>query len=108
DLVNLMVDLSWRTIEFDNQQRLDIERVTDLEEGLRGMDRGPIHHFHPARNYPRCDYRRHTVAGIFGCRKAYEQRARCCWLWQDADGHFGDNPQEPFGPGHHAEKVIAL
>ena len=37
-----------------------------------------------------------------------QQRARRQGLGQDAHGHLGDDAQEPLGPGHHAQEIIAL
>jgi hypothetical protein len=39
--------------------------------------------------------------------KADEQRARTLGLFQQADGDFGDDPEQAFGSGHDAEEVIA-
>ena len=48
--VDQVVDLDARTVEFDDQQRLDIERIAGMDEILGGVDRRPVHHLHAARD----------------------------------------------------------
>ncbi len=70
DPTGQLFDLGGRAVKFDNQQRLDVERVADVDERFRSMNRGPVHHLHAGRNDPGGDYRGHTIAGVLGRLKA--------------------------------------
>ena len=50
DPLDQFVDLDAGTIEFDDQKRLDVERIAGMDEGFGGVDRGLVHHLHAARN----------------------------------------------------------
>jgi len=41
-----MVHLGRRPIEFDDQKRLDIQRIAGMDELLGGLHRQPVHHLH--------------------------------------------------------------
>ena len=45
-----LIDLDARAVEFDDQKRLDVERIAGMNERLGGVDRGLVHHLHAARN----------------------------------------------------------
>ncbi len=49
-LLDQVVDFGLGAIEFDDQQRLDIERIAGMDEILRRVDGRPVHHFHAAGN----------------------------------------------------------
>src|SRR3546814_6568295 len=54
-LVDQVVAFGGDAVQFDDEQRLDVERIADVDERFGGMDRGSIHH-RPARRYdPRSD-----------------------------------------------------
>ena len=71
-----MIDLGWRTVELDDQQRLDVERIAGVDEFLGGMDRGLVHHLHAAGDDAGADDARDAFAGGLDFRKAYHQRTR--------------------------------
>ena len=50
DAFEQMIDLGARAVEFDDQQRLDVERITGMDKFLGGMNGGAVHHLHAARN----------------------------------------------------------
>ena len=103
-----MVDLDRRPVQFDDQQRLDIERIAHLHEILRRLDGRPVHHFHAAGDDAGGDDIGDALPGILRRGKADEQGARRLGLFQDADGHFGDDAEQALRSGHQAEQVIAL
>ena len=45
-----VIHLGLRAVDLDDQQRLDIERITGVNEFLHRMDCGPVHHLHSRRN----------------------------------------------------------
>jgi len=52
-----MIDFGIRPVQFDDQQRFDIERVACMHEVFSRVDREFVHHFHAARNDARADDR---------------------------------------------------
>ena len=50
DPADQFVDLDAGTVEFDDQERLDVERIAGMDEGFGGVDRRLVHHLHAARN----------------------------------------------------------
>ena len=50
DTADQIVDLDAGAIEFDDQQRLDVERIAGMDKGLGGVDRRLVHHLHAARD----------------------------------------------------------
>ena len=52
DAIDQMIDLGLRAVEFDDQQRLDIERIAGVDKFLRRVDRGFVHHLHAAGMMP--------------------------------------------------------
>ncbi len=63
-----MVDFSLRTVELDDQQRLDIERIAGVDEILGGLDGVAVHHLHAARNDAGADDGADALAGVFRFR----------------------------------------
>ncbi len=102
-----MIDLGLRAVQLDDQQGLDIERVADLDEGLGGVDRRPVHHLHAARDDAGGDDRGDAIAGILGRGKADQQGARGGRFLQDAHGHLGDDAEQPLRAGHDPDQVVA-
>ena len=45
-----VIDFGLAAVELDDQQRLDVERIAGMDEGLGGCDGGPVHHLHAAGN----------------------------------------------------------
>ena len=105
DFADQVVAFGGGAIDLDNQQRADIERVADLDEGFGGVDRGAVHHLHAGGDDPFADDLRHAGAGAFGIGEADQHRARGFGFGQDAHGHFGDDAEQPFGADHHAQQV---
>ena len=60
-----MIDLGRRAVEFDDQQRLDVERIAGMDELLDRVDRRPVHHLHAAGDDAGADDGRDACAGIF-------------------------------------------
>ena len=50
DLGDQMVDFGLAAVEFDNHERLDIERVARVNKGFGRRHSRPIHDFHSAGN----------------------------------------------------------
>ena len=104
-----MVDLGRAAVELDDQQRLDVERIAGMDEGLGGVDRRPVHHLHAAGDDAGGDDRGDAVAGAldrWGSRSA----ARA------PPGGFGrmrtvtsvTTPSSPSEPTMTPEQVVAF
>jgi len=52
DAFEQMIDLGLRAVQFDDQQRLHVERIARMDEFLHRMDRGLVHHLHAAGDDP--------------------------------------------------------
>ena len=95
------------TIEFDDQQRLDVERIAGMDKGFGGVDRGLVHHFHAAGDDAGADDARDAFAGSLDLRKADHQRARGFRLLQDPHRDLGDDAEQAFGAGDDAHQIVA-
>ena len=91
DLRYQMIDFGLAAVEFDDQQRLAIERIAGVDEGFGRSDRRPIHDLHAAGNDPAADHIGDAVAGALDRGETDQKRARAGRLRQDADGDFGDD-----------------
>ena len=76
DALEQMIDFGARAVEFDDQQRLDVERITGMDEVLGGADRRPVHHLHAARDDAGADDARDAFAAVFGRGEADQRGAR--------------------------------
>jgi len=93
DPLDQLIDLDTGTIEFDDQQRFDVERITRLDESFGGVDRRPIHHFHAAGDDAGADDPRHAFAGRLDLGEANHQGARRLRLLQDSHRDLGDDAE---------------
>ena len=107
DAPDQFIDLDARAVEFDDQQRLDVERIAGMHEGFGGVDRGLVHHLHAARNDAGADDPRHAFAGRLDLGKADHQRPRGLRLLQDAHRDLGDDAEQAFGARDDAHQVVA-
>ncbi len=102
-----MIDLILRTIELDDQQGLDVERIAGMDELLGGGDGGTVHHFHAAGNDAGADDPGDAFAAVLGSRKTDQRRARGLRFLQNANGDFGNDAKQPLGSGDNAEQIVA-
>ena len=102
-----MIDLGLRTVELDDQQRLDVERIPGVHELLDCMDRRTVHHFHAPGNYPGADDSADAGAGMLGRREAHQHGTRTFRLPEDAHGDLGDDAEQSLGAGDDTEQVVA-
>ena len=107
DPLDQFVDLDPGTVELDDQQRLDVERIAGMDEGFGGMDRRLVHHLHAARNDAGADDPRHAFAGRLDLREADHQRPRGLRLLQDPHRDLGDDAEQAFRAGDDAHQVVA-
>ena len=107
DPLDQFVDFHAWTVEFDDQQRLDIERIAGVNKGFGGVDRGLVHHLHAARNDACADDARHAFAGGLDFGEADHQRARRFRLLQDPHRDLGDDAEQAFGAGDDAHQIVA-
>ena len=107
DPLDQLVDLDAWAVEFDDQQRLDVERIAGMDEGFGGVDRRLVHHLHAAGNDAGADDFGHALAGRLDFRKADHQRPRRLRLLQDPHRDFGDDAEQAFGAGDDAHHVVA-
>ena len=107
DARDQVVDLGLRTVDLDDQQRLDVERIAGMHELLDRVDRRPVHHLHAAGDDARADDLAHAFAGILGRGKADQHGARAFRLLQDAHRDLGDDAQQALRAGDDAEQIVA-
>ena len=107
DALDQVIDLGRRTVELDDQQGLDVERIAGVNELLRRVDRGLVHHLHAAGDDAGADDARDALAGILGRGKADQHGARGLGFLQDPHGYFGDDAEQPLRAGDNADQVIA-
>ena len=77
-------DLRLGALDLDDQQRLDVERIAGMGEGLADLDRRPVHVFDRDRNDAGADDRRDAGAGGLGRLEAHQHRPRAFGGAQDA------------------------
>ena len=70
------------------------------------MNGGAVYHLQPACDDAGGNDRRHAIAALLALVKGHEHRARGLRFPEDADGDFGDHPQEALGTGHQAECIV--
>jgi hypothetical protein len=107
DPLDQFVDLDAGTVEFDDQQRLDVERIAGMDEGLGGVDRRLVHHLHAARNDAGADDVGDAFAGGLDFGEADHQRARGLRLLQDPHRDLGDDAEQALRAGDDAHQVVA-
>ena len=107
DPADQLVDLDAGTVELDDQERLDVERIAGMDKGLGGVDGGLVHHLHAARNDAGADDLGHALAGRLDLRKADHQGACGFRLLQDPHRDLGDDAEQAFGARDDAHQVIA-
>ena len=107
DPADQLVDLDARTIELDDQQRLDVERIARMHKGFGGVDRGLVHHLHAARDNAGADDAGDAFAGRLDLGKAHHQRPRRLRLLQDPHRDFRDDAEQPLGARDDAHQIVA-
>ncbi len=100
-----VVHLGFRPVQLDDQQRPDIERIADLDEGFRRLDGQLVHHLHAAGNDAGADDAGDAFARGLGGREADQHRARGLRLLEDAHRHLGDDAEQPFRADNEAEQI---
>ncbi len=105
--IQQMIDLGVRTVQLDDQQCLDVERIAGVNEFLRGVDRRPVHHLHAGGDDAGADDARNTFAAVLRGGKADEGCARALRLLQNAHRHLGDNAQQALRAGNDAQEIVA-
>ncbi len=107
DAADQFIDLDAGTIELDDQQRLDIERIAGVHKGFGGVDRWFVHHLHAARNDAVADDARHALAGRLDLRKSDHQGTRRLRLLQNAHRDLGDDAEQAFGARDDPHQIVA-
>src|SRR5262249_47403991 len=102
-----MIDLCARTVDLDDQQRVDVEGVAGVDELLSCVNRRAIHHLHAGGNDASADDLAHALPGILGRGKADEYRARAIRLLEDANDDLGNDAEQTLRTGDDAEKIKA-
>src|SRR5690606_30805099 len=103
-----VIHLSHRAVQLHDEQGLDVEGIARVDEILRRVDGGAVHHFHAAGDDAGGYDVGHALAGLFAGREADQQGAGGLGLAQDADGDLGDHAEQTFRTGHESEEVVAL
>ena len=108
DSLQQVIDFGGRPVEFDNQQRLDIERISRMDEFLNCVNRRTVHHLHAARNDASADDAADAFAGLLRRRKPDQHCARGLGLFQNANRHLGDDTEQSFRSGDETQQVVAF
>src|SRR5882757_4079407 len=96
DAADQLIHFDAGTIEFDDQKRLDVERVAGMNEGFGSVDRRFVHHLHAAWNDPGADDPRHALPGRLDLREANHQRPRGFRLPQYPHRDLGNDAEQAF------------
>jgi len=101
-----VIDFALRSVEFDDEDRLDIKRISGVDERLSRMNGELVHHLDAARNNPGADDvtdagRRRRRGG-----KADQQGAGDLRSFQDSHRHLGDDAEQPFRTDDNAEQIV--
>ena len=102
-----MIDFGARTIEFDDEDRFDVERITRMDEFLGRMDRKPVHHLDAGGNDPGRDDAADAGAGLLRGGEAGEQSARAFGLGEKPHRDLGDDAEQALGAVDDAEQIVA-
>jgi len=101
-------DFRLGSVQLDDQQALDIQRIAGVAEGLGGVNGVAVHHLQPARDDAGADDPGNASPGVFVRRKTDQHRRRRLRLAQNAHGDLGNHAQQALGAGHQAHQVIAM
>ena len=93
-----MVNLRGGPVELDDQERLDVERIARVDEYLRGMNRGAVHHFHASGDDAGADDLGDALARLFRGRESDQHRARGLRPLEDATVTSVTTPSKPSEP----------
>ena len=103
-----MIDFRLGPVEFDDDQRLRVERIAAGLKALDRMDRRSVHHLQPSRDDAARDDRADATRSCRHARKAEQQPARDWRPLQQPYRHLRDDAEQSFGARHQAYKVISL
>ena len=107
DLFDQVIDLGDRTVELDDQNGVDVERIARMDEFLDRMDRRLVHHLHAAGDDAGGDDAADAGAGFFDGGKADQHGAGAFGLAQNPHRDLGDDAEQPLGADHDAEQIVA-
>ena len=79
-----------------------------MDEGLGGMDGGPVHHLHTAGNDTGRDDAGDAIASRLDRGEPDQRRPRPRRFGQDAHRHFGDDAQHALRTRHDAQQIVTL
>ncbi|MNN01465.1 hypothetical protein D3C81_1140820 [compost metagenome] len=99
------MDIGFDTIEFAQQNRLGVDRITGVDEIFGGANGEVVHHLQAAGNNPRRDDFSDRTAGLFYGIETGQQDFRDLGFGQQFDRDFGDDPQQTFGAGEEREQI---
>ena len=100
-------DLGLRALDLDDQQRLDVERIAGMGEGLADLDRRAVHVLDRDRDDAGADDRGDAGAGGLGGGEAHQHRPRALGGAQDAHGRLGDDAELALRADDQAEEIVA-
>jgi hypothetical protein len=89
------------------QQRLAVERIAGVDEGLGGLDGEPVHHLQTRGNHAGGDDVAHRRAGFGHVVERGQHHLRALGARQQLDRDFGDHRQHAFRSGQEREQVVA-
>lgn len=107
DPLAILVHVGFHAIQFAEQDRRRVDRVTGVDEILGGADRQVVHHFQPGRDDAGTDQVGHRPPGAFHIVEAGQQDLRHRRARQQPDGDLHHHAEQPFGAGEQRQQVEA-
>ncbi len=101
------MDIGLYPVQFAQQDRFGLHRITSVDEVLGGADRQVVHHFQAAGDDPGGDDVGYRSPGLVHRIETGQQHLGDLGPGQQFDRHFGDHPQQTFGTGEQRQQVQA-
>lgn len=105
DLVALLIEAGFETIDFDEQDRLGIEWKAELKGGFDGDQNALIHHFESGGHYPSSDDLADRSRGVFDGFENAEHRAVALRIFRQLHPNFGDDGERAFAADDSADQI---
>jgi hypothetical protein len=93
-------------IHLAQEQRLAVERIAGVDEGLGGLDGEPVHHFQTGGNDAGGNNVADRGAGVGDVIEACQHHLRPLRARQQLDRDFGDHRQHAFRAGQQSQQVV--
>ena len=103
----LVGDFLVRAVGFGQQDRLGFQVVAGVHDLLHGARGELVHHLEARGHDARADHARDRFARALDRRERRHDHLGGLRFRQELHGHFQDHGEEPLGPRHQREEVVA-